>query len=125
MLAYGRDGDLGHYLNLSPFIIDKNTFHKTVIDDNTVQKNRLIDLFMFRFEKDGIYHYGTINHNYFVTAKNEKGTDIVNTKMTLRDFEKGRNIKPSVPSYKSSKTEAVKTDIIKDLNEIKRLRARK
>ncbi len=119
MLAYGRDGDLGHYLNLSPFIIDKNTFHKTVIDDNTVQKNRLIDLFMFRFEKDGVYHYGTINHNYFVTAKNEKGTDIVNTKMTLRDFEKGRNIKPLVPSYKSSKTEAVKTaDINEDLNEI-------
>ena len=118
MLAYGRDGDLGHYLNLSPFIIDKNTFHKTVIDDNTVQKNRLIDLFMFRFEKDSVYHYGTINHNYFVTAKNEKGTDIVNTKMTLCDFEKGRNIKPSVPSYKSSKTEAVKTDMIKDLNEI-------
>ena len=119
MLAYGRDGDLSHYLNLSPFIIDKNTFHKTVIDDNTVQKNRLIDLFTFRYEKEGVYYYGTINHNYFVTAKNEKGTDIVHTQMTLRDFEKGKNIKPTIPAYRSSKAEAVKTaDIIKDLSEI-------
>jgi hypothetical protein len=125
MLAYGRDGDLSHYLNLSPFIIDKNTFHKTVIDDNTVQKNRLIDLFMFRYEmpdktslqKGDIYHYGTVNHNYFVTFKNEKGTDMVHTKMTLRDFEKGKNIKPTVPAYKSSKSVAV-AEIITDLSEI-------
>jgi CHAT domain len=119
MLAYGRDGDLSHYLNLSPFIIDKNTFHKTVIDDNTVQKNRLIDLFMFRYEKNGIFHFATINHNYFVAARNEKGTDIVHTKMTLRDFEKGENIKSTLPAYKSSKAATVKTpEIIKDLSEI-------
>jgi hypothetical protein len=121
MIGYGRDGDMKNYLNLSPFIVDKNTYHKVVRDENTVQKNRLIDLFLFRYEKDGVYYYSTIRHNYFIALTNEKGTDIVHTKMTLRDFEKGANITNQAPAsaFKSSRFSNVSAPIIKSLDEIK------
>ena len=105
MVGYGRDGDLKNYLNLTPFFIDKNTFHKVVRDDNVVQKNNIIDLFMFRYEKEGVYYYTSIRHNYFLPYQNEKGTDIVHTQMTMRDFEVGANITNQTPKmeFKSSK----------------------
>ncbi len=121
MIGYGRDGDLKNYLNLSPFIIDKNTFHKVVRDENTVQKNRLIDLFLFRYENDGAYYYSTIRHNYFIALQNQKGTDIVHTKMTLRDFEKGANIteQAAATGFKSSRFSNINTQIIKSVEEVK------
>jgi hypothetical protein len=121
MIGYGRDGDIKNYLNLSPFIIDKNTYHKVVRDENTVQKNRLIDLFLYRYEKEGVFHYSTIRHNYFIALDNQKGTDIIHTKMTLRDFEKGANITAQAPptAFKSSRFSKVDTQIIKSMEEVK------
>ena len=40
----------------------------------------------------GHYHYFAIKHNIFIALENEKGTDIIDTDMTLGDFDEGRNI---------------------------------
>ncbi len=74
--------DLDNSLNLSPFIIDKNTF---------LNKNH-IDLFLYGFEEEGKYYYFAIKHSIFIALANEKGTDIIHTGMTLEDFQEGRNI---------------------------------
>ena len=74
--------DMSETLNLSPFIIDKNTF----LDNNH------IDLFLYAYEGDGHYHYLAVKHSLFVALENEKGTDIIDTSMTSKDFEEGRNI---------------------------------
>ncbi len=131
MIAYGRDGDLSNYLNLSPFIIDKNTFVKTVIDVNTVQRNRQINLFMYRYEMDGVFHYTTIAHDFFTSILNEKGTDIVHTHMTMRDFEEGNNaratpsrldgtssVSGAVPAGSGGYASSKGSKIIKDAGEI-------
>ncbi|MCI5083097.1 MAG: CHAT domain-containing protein [Saprospiraceae bacterium] len=74
--------DVQQSLNLSPFIIDKNTF----------LKNDHIDLFVYGYEKDNRYYYLAVKHSIFIALKDEKGTDIIDTEMTLSDFEEGRNI---------------------------------
>ncbi len=74
--------DVQQSLNLSPFIIDKNTF----------LKNDHIDLFIYGYEKDNRYYYLAVKHSIFIALKDEKGTDIIDTEMTLSDFEEGRNI---------------------------------
>ncbi|NJN35247.1 MAG: hypothetical protein HC817_14365 [Saprospiraceae bacterium] len=123
MIAYGRDGDLSNYLNLSPFIIDKNTYVKTVIDVNTVQRNRQINLFMYRYEMDGVFHYTTIAHDFFTSILNEKGTDIVHTHMTMRDFEEGNNARstPSVSATSGGYSSSKSSQIIKDVSEVQPL----
>jgi CHAT domain len=73
---------LHFYLNLSPFIIDKNTF----------LNQPHIDLYLYAFERDDIYHYYSIKHPIFIATANEKGTDIVHTGMTRGDFKEGKNI---------------------------------
>lgn len=78
--------NIGNALNLSPFIIDKNTF----------LNNNAIDLFVFGYEKDGVFLYFAIKHSIFIAIKNEKGTDIIDTEMTLEDFQEGRNIRKFV-----------------------------
>ena len=90
-------------------------------DENTVQKNRIIDLFLFRYEKEGIYYYSTIRHNYFMALQNDKGTDIVHTKMTLRDFEKGANITEQAVSTlpKSLRFGNVDAQIVKRIEDVK------
>ena len=74
--------DLSQTLNLSPFIIDKNTF----------LNNKHIDLFLYGYEQDGDYYYYAIKHNIYIALQNEKGTDIIDTSMTYDDFQEGRNI---------------------------------
>lgn len=74
---------LSHVMNLSPFVIDKNTF----------LQNDHIDLFVYGFWEKGAFHYLAVKHNLFVALANEKGTDIIDTGMTMADFSEGRNIK--------------------------------
>ncbi len=70
------------FLNLSPFLMDKNTY----------KGGELIDPHLFAFEKEGVYHYISIKHGIFTALKNEKGTDILHTNMTDLDFQEGTNI---------------------------------
>ncbi|MCB0630161.1 MAG: CHAT domain-containing protein [Saprospiraceae bacterium] len=76
------ENDLRHALNLSPFVIDKNTF----------LNNEHIDLFLYAYETEGKYHYLAVKHSFYLALANEKGTDIIDTDMTLEDFNEGRNI---------------------------------
>lgn len=80
------ENDLSQALNLSPFVIDKNTF----------LQNEHIDLFIYGFEEAGNYHYLAVKHSIFLAFANEKGTDIIDTGMTLSDFTEGRNINNQV-----------------------------
>ncbi|PHN05858.1 CHAT domain-containing protein [Flavilitoribacter nigricans] len=77
------ENDLSHALNLSPFVIDKNTF----------LQNEHIDLFFFGFHEGEHYHYLAVKHSIFLALANEKGTDIIDTNMSMADFAEGRNIK--------------------------------
>lgn len=77
------ENDLSHALNLSPFIIDKNTF---------LQQEH-IDLFLYGYREEDRYHYLAVKHSLFLALANEKGTDIIDTGMTQEDFAEGRNIK--------------------------------
>lgn len=77
-----NEKDLSHTLNLSPFIIDKNTF----------LNKKHIDLFLYGYEEEGNYYYYAIKHNIYIALQNEKGTDIIDTSMTFGDFQEGRNI---------------------------------
>jgi hypothetical protein len=88
------DGDFNTFLNLSPFIIDKNTF----------LHNPAIDVFMYGFEEQGHYYYLAINHNIFDAFDNVTGADIIHTGMTDKRFEEGKNLEAPkkaapVPSY--------------------------
>ncbi len=74
--------DMRQTLNLSPFIIDKNAF----------LNNDHIDAFFFTYEDQGRYYYLTTNHGFFQALDNEKGTDIIDTSLTMADFEEGANI---------------------------------
>lgn len=76
------ENDLKHSLNLSPFVIDKNTF----------LNNEHIDLFLYAFEEHDKHHYLAVKHGLFLAMANEKGTDIIDTGMSQDDFAEGRNI---------------------------------
>lgn len=80
------ENDLSQALNLSPFVIDKNTF----------LQNEHIDLFIYGFEEESHYHYLAVKHSIYLAFANEKGTDIIDTGMTLSDFTEGRNINNQV-----------------------------
>lgn len=77
-----NENDLRTFLNLSPFIIDKNTF----LDKSA------IDLFLYAFEKEGRFYYLSLNHSIFKAIANEKGTDMIHTGMTDIDFKEGWNV---------------------------------
>jgi hypothetical protein len=85
-----EENALSYYLNLSPFIIDKNTF----------LGQPHIDLFLFAYEKPLLnsqqqmtdtYFYYNIRHSFFTALANEKGMDIIHTGMTYDDFKEGKN----------------------------------
>ena len=78
-----NEKELKQSLNLSPFIIDKNTY----------LNNNHIDLFMYGYEENGVHYYLAVKHSIFIAHQNQKGTDIIDTSMTLDDFQEGRNIR--------------------------------
>jgi hypothetical protein len=87
VLAVGSDilseaDALNYYLNLSPFIIDKNTF---------LNKPH-VDLYFFAYDNDDKYVYHSIMHDVFTAFNNEKGTESIHTSLTKGDFQEGKNI---------------------------------
>jgi hypothetical protein len=81
-----NETDVKEGLNLSPFIIDLNTY---------LNKPNA-DIFMYAFEDKGCFYYHAIIHSLHIALRDELGTDLRHTDMTKNDFEEGRNInKPS------------------------------
>lgn len=77
-----NEKDMAQSLNLSPFLIDKNTY---------LDKDH-IDLFLFGYQEQEDYFFLAVKHSIFTALKNEKGTDIIDTTMTVKDFQEGHNI---------------------------------
>jgi hypothetical protein len=85
--------ELDDCLNLSPFIIDKNTFVSVKTGEST-EKNRLADIFMLAYTEDGgRLVYLAVDHSIRYALANER--DRVHTGMTREDFTEGRNLTPS------------------------------
>ncbi len=61
--------DVTKYLNLSPFIVDKNAFGDA--------RATSTDLFMYAFNEGGEFNYYSIRHNFFKANVNEG--DMINT----------------------------------------------
>lgn len=80
-------------LNLSPFIMDKNTFVQVKKSNTTEADNKdVAHIFLLGWEEGEKLIYLTVNHSLFVALNNEKGTDQVHTDMRQEDFTEGRNL---------------------------------
>lgn len=77
-----NEDDLNDHLNLSPFIIDLNTYRAKAKPD----------IYMYAFTEDERHFYHANLHSLFVALRDTKGTDFRHTDMTEDDFDNGRNI---------------------------------
>ena len=85
-----RDEDqLDDCLNLSPFIVDKNTF-VSVKKSETTEKDRLAHIFVLSYEEEGRLVYLAVDHGIRYALENER--DRIHTDMTREDFTEGRNL---------------------------------
>jgi CHAT domain len=84
-------------LNLSPFIIDLNTY-LTHLNNN----KPIANVFMYAFEDKGAYYYHAIIHSLHIAMADRLGTDLRHTEMTQNDFEEGRNINKATTRHFSA-----------------------
>jgi hypothetical protein len=82
-------------LNLSPFIVDKNTF-VSVKKSETTDKDRLAHIFVLSYVEDGRLVYLAVDHGLRYALDNAR--DRIHTDMTREDFTEGRNLAPSIPA---------------------------
>ena len=83
-----NESDVGGALNLSPFIVDINTY----LD------NKQIDLYLFGYKSEDEYFYFAVKHSIFIALEDAEGTDITDTSLTFEEYQDGNNInkKPQV-----------------------------
>lgn len=79
-------------LNLSPLIIDKNTFVKFKKHETTNRDDRAHIFLAGWSEGDRLYYIG-VNHNFQYALNSD--TDQIHTDQTQDDFKEGRNLKES------------------------------
>ncbi len=79
-----NDDDLAENLNLTPFIIDLNTF---------LTNAKKPDIYMYGFLENNRHYYHANIHSLFIAMRDTKGTDLRHTDMTADDFDNGRNIR--------------------------------
>ncbi|MEO8634895.1 MAG: CHAT domain-containing protein [Gemmatimonadales bacterium] len=92
-IVLARDEDkLDDCLNLSPFIIDKNTF-VSVKKGEGADTARLAHIFMLSYVEAGRLVYLAVDHGIRYALENDR--DRVHTDMTREDFTEGRNLTPS------------------------------
>ncbi|NND08978.1 MAG: CHAT domain-containing protein [Saprospiraceae bacterium] len=89
------EDSMEHSLNLSPFIMDKNTFAQVKKSESTDQ-DKIPHVFVMGWKEDGELHYLDVKHSIFTAAK--KVSDQVHTGMTLDDFVEGRTIPEVEPN---------------------------
>jgi hypothetical protein len=92
VVLVSNESKLNQSLNLSPLIIDKNTFVK-VKKGVSSTSDKLAHIFLSGWvENERIYYIG-VEHSFFAAL--EQDTDQVHTDMTQDDFTEGRNLKES------------------------------
>jgi hypothetical protein len=90
IILVSNEKHLDKSLNLSPFIIDKNTFVK-VKKSETTEQDRLAHIFLMGWEANDQLTYLAVDHSFFHALNNED--DQIHTNMTQEDFTEGRNLK--------------------------------
>ena len=89
-----NENELDDCLNLSPFIIDKNTFVSVRKGGGeSTDKDRLAHIFMLGYEDGGRLVYLAVDHSLRSSLENER--ERVHTDMTREDFTEGRNLTPA------------------------------
>jgi hypothetical protein len=78
-----NEDDLSDNLNLSPFVIDLNTYRTKTKPD----------IYMYAFLEKGRHYYHANLHSLYIALRDAKGTDLRHTDMTEDDFDNGRNIR--------------------------------
>ena len=95
-IVLARDENaLDDCLNLSPFIVDKNTF-VSVKKSETTDKDRLAHIFVLSYAEDGRLVYLAVDHGLRYALANAR--DRIHTDMTREDFTEGRNLVPALPA---------------------------
>jgi len=92
ILLAREENKLDDCLNLSPFIIDKNTFVSVQKGEGS-ETARLAHIFMLSYVEQGRLVYLAVDHGIRYALENER--DRVHTDMTREDFTEGRNLSPS------------------------------
>ena len=90
IILVSNEKHLDKSLNLSPFLIDKNTFVK-VKKSETTEQDRLAHIFLMGWEEEDHLTYLAVDHSFFHALDNED--DQIHTNMTQEDFTEGRNLK--------------------------------
>ncbi|MDX1477254.1 MAG: CHAT domain-containing protein [Saprospiraceae bacterium] len=90
VILTANEDRLGESLNLSPFIIDKNTFVR-VKKSETTDQDRIAHIFILAWEEEGRLYYLSLNHSVY-HAK-ETRSDQVHTDQTRADYLNGKNVK--------------------------------
>lgn len=95
IILLSRENKVNDFLNLSPFIIDKNAYF-------TGGKPNVIDPYMYMYQAtikkskkkttSKAFHFFALKHSIKTALENQKGTDMIHTKMTDIDFKEGENI---------------------------------
>ena len=89
VVLVANENNLDQSLNLSPFVMDKNTFVQ-MKKSETTEKDKLAHIFLLGWEDGKRLYYTAVEHSFFTAL--EKESDQVHTDMTLEDFTEGRNI---------------------------------
>ena len=80
-------------LNLSPFIMDANTFAQIKNSQNTEEvAEDVANIFFLGWEEGDRLIYLTVNHDLFTALANERNTDQIHTDLRQDDFSQGRNL---------------------------------
>lgn len=89
ILLVRDEKELDDCLNLSPFIIDKNTF-VSVLKGERTEKERLADIYMLSYEDGGRLLYLAVDYSIRYALENVRCQ--LHTDMTREDFTEGRNL---------------------------------
>lgn len=89
IILVDNENKLEQSLNLSPFIIDKNTFVQ-MKKSETTEQDKLAHIFLLAWEADDKLYYTAVEHSFFTAL--DKESDQIHTQMSMEDFTEGRNL---------------------------------
>ena len=89
VILVDNENRMDQSLNLSPFIMDKNTFVQ-MKKSETTEQDKLAHIFLLGWEENERLYYIAVEHSFFVAL--DKDSDQVHTDMSLEDFTEGRNL---------------------------------
>jgi hypothetical protein len=89
IVLVSNEDQLDTSLNLSPLVMDKNTFVHMKKSESTDQ-DRLAHVFLMGWEEKDRLYYIAVEHSFFHSLN--AASDQVHTDMTQDDFSEGRNI---------------------------------